>query len=85
MVLRAKEPTRRYILKDIPEKDRRDDGFGSVADTLKKMKLFYPDLTLKTEMGVIRFDFPKIEGVPTVEVTDYTAFEGWRVQATEDW
>jgi hypothetical protein len=76
LILQATEPTRRYPLKNIPEQDRIDDGFTSVNDTWKKMKAYYPDLTIETEMGVIRFGFPKIDGVPTVEIVDITQFEG---------
>ena len=43
------------FLKDVLEVDLRNDGFKNHTDMSKKMKRFYPDITLHTEVTVIKF------------------------------
>jgi hypothetical protein len=42
-------------LQDIPEGLFMNDGFKSVDDMLRKMKRFYPEITLESECTVVIF------------------------------
>ena len=44
------------LLKDVKQKDLVNDGFKNHQDMTDKMKRFYPDITLETEVTVIKFD-----------------------------
>jgi len=43
-------------LKDVNLEDVLNDGFKNHQDMAEKMKRFYPDITLDTEVTVVKFD-----------------------------
>jgi len=43
-------------LKEVKQEDMVNDGFNSHQEMAEKMKRFYPDITLETEVTVVRFD-----------------------------
>ncbi|MDH5367657.1 MAG: hypothetical protein OEW67_11750 [Cyclobacteriaceae bacterium] len=43
------------LLKDVMQDDIINDGFDDHDDMSEKMKRFYPDITLETEVTVVRF------------------------------
>lgn len=44
------------LLKDVKHEDIVNDGFKNYQELVEKMKRFYPDISLDTEVTVIKFD-----------------------------
>lgn len=56
-----------YQLCTVPEKDLRDDGFTDYRDAHSVLQRFYPDLTSRSAVSVIRFKVAARKGVPKGE------------------
>jgi hypothetical protein len=67
LLLQATADTVVKTFGDLTDEEAQADGFVDAKDALSGMRRFYPDLKKEDQLAIIRFEIPKIEGIPVIQ------------------
>lgn len=72
IVLQITADTEKKRIADLTNEDLRGTLFEDAEDVFNGLKHWYSELTRKDLIGIIRFEIPKIEGIPIVALLEDT-------------
>jgi hypothetical protein len=70
ILLQVTADTEVKTFRDLTDSEAQADGFADAPDAFEKMHVYYPNLDIDTELGILRFEVARIDGVPSVKAND---------------
>ena len=62
-------------LLELKESEAQEDGFENRKDALQGLRRFYPTLTLRSTIAIIRYKIYEVDGVPVVRFNEHSAIQ----------